>query len=171
MHPRNGHVVRPLLDCRRAELRAWLRRARRSPFVEDETNDDVSIPRNRVRAELLPLLEARFNPAIVDVLADEAELAREAWQWMEAAADELERRASVERDGRTLRARSTDARCAPRRGAAARRALAGDEPRSPDGRPIAFGHVDAALRLMRWRRRSRSTLRASAWNASARSSS
>ena len=36
-----------------------------------------------MRAELLPLLEARFNPAIVDVLADEAELAREEWTWME----------------------------------------------------------------------------------------
>ena len=41
-----------------------------------------------MRAELLPLLERRFNPAIVDVLADEAELAREEWQWMEAAARE-----------------------------------------------------------------------------------
>ena len=35
------------------------------PFVEDETNADVAIPRNRVRAELLPLLAARFNPSIV----------------------------------------------------------------------------------------------------------
>jgi tRNA(Ile)-lysidine synthase len=56
---------------------------RRIPHVEDETNSDVGIPRNRVRAELLPLLEARFNPAIVDVLADQAELARAEWLWME----------------------------------------------------------------------------------------
>ena len=44
------------------------------PFVDDESNEDVSIPRNRVRAELLPLLEERFNPGIVDVLADQAEV-------------------------------------------------------------------------------------------------
>ena len=44
---------------------------------QDESNDDVSIPRNRVRAELLPFLKARFNPSIVDVLADQAELARD----------------------------------------------------------------------------------------------
>ena len=31
-------------------------------FVEDESNRDVSIPRNRVRAELLPLLEAPVQP-------------------------------------------------------------------------------------------------------------
>ena len=76
MHPRNGSIIRPLLDCRRAELRAYLDE-RHIAFVEDESNDDVAIPRNRVRAELLPLLEARFNPAIVDVLADEAEIARD----------------------------------------------------------------------------------------------
>ena len=88
MYPRNGDIVRPLLDCRRGDLRAWLS-TRRLPFVEDETNADVSIPRNRVRAELLPLLEARFNPGIVDVLADEADLARETWQWMNAMAGDL----------------------------------------------------------------------------------
>jgi tRNA(Ile)-lysidine synthase len=85
MHPRRDGVIRPLLDCRRAELRSLLE-DRGLPFVLDESNDDLSIPRNRVRAELLPLLERRFNPAIVDVLADEAALAREEWHWMETAA-------------------------------------------------------------------------------------
>ncbi len=85
MHPRNGHVVRPLLDCRRHELRALLAE-RGQLFVQDESNDDVSIPRNRVRAELLPLLQERFNPSIVDVLADEARIAQDEWAWMQAAA-------------------------------------------------------------------------------------
>jgi tRNA(Ile)-lysidine synthase len=58
------------------------------PSVHDETNDDVSVPRNRVRAELLPFLEGRFNPSIVDVLAEEAELARDEYQFLEAAADQ-----------------------------------------------------------------------------------
>jgi len=81
MHPRHGTIIRPLLDCRRAELRADLH-ARGIAFVDDETNTDVAIPRNRVRAELLPLLEQRFNPSIVDVLANQAELARDDWNWM-----------------------------------------------------------------------------------------
>src|SRR6185369_14171151 len=83
MHPRNGHVVRPLLACRRADLAAYLDQ-REIAHVEDETNTDVSVPRNRVRAELLPLLEQRFNPNIVEVLADQAELARHEWLWMES---------------------------------------------------------------------------------------
>ena len=91
MYPRNGAIVRPLLGCRRAELRAWLsqsaeRGASATDFVDDETNADVSIPRNRIRAELLPLLEARFNPEIVDTLADEADLARDSWAIIERAA-------------------------------------------------------------------------------------
>jgi tRNA(Ile)-lysidine synthase len=82
IHPRIGPIVRPVLSCRRRELREFLA-AREVAFIDDETNADVSIPRNRVRAELLPLLERRFNPAIVEVLADEAELERGIWLWME----------------------------------------------------------------------------------------
>src|SRR5262249_10771857 len=99
MHPRNGPIVRPLLGCRRADLRAWLV-SRQQPFVDDETNADVSIPRNRVRAELLPLLARRFNPAIVDVLADQADLARDAWTWMEREAAVLASRVVRVRESR-----------------------------------------------------------------------
>ena len=81
MHPRRGAFIRPLLDCRRRDLVAYLE-SRRIPYAIDESNADPGIPRNRVRAELLPLLEHRFNPSIVDVLADEAEVAREEWLWM-----------------------------------------------------------------------------------------
>jgi len=87
MYPRNGSIVRPLLDCRREDLRSWIA-DRGVGFVEDETNLDVAIPRNRVRAELIPLLESRFNASIVDVLANEAELAREAWEFLSEGADE-----------------------------------------------------------------------------------
>src|SRR4029077_8841320 len=98
MHPKNGLIVRPLLGCRRQELRAWLAE-RSQPFVEDESNQDVSIPRNRVRAELVPLLEERFNPGIVDVLADQAEVSRDTWAWMDAIASDLEAK-SVRRSAR-----------------------------------------------------------------------
>ncbi|MBI3400977.1 MAG: tRNA lysidine(34) synthetase TilS [Acidobacteria bacterium] len=134
MHPRHGHVVRPLLGCRRHDLREWLEQ-RQIPFIDDESNQDVTIPRNRVRAELLPLIETRFNPSVVDVLADEAELAREVWAWMEGECDRFGPALDVER-----------LRAAPR--ALARlvvwRALNG----ASGGRPISFNHVDAALRLI-----------------------
>jgi tRNA(Ile)-lysidine synthase len=84
MHPRHGSTIRPLLDCTRRELRTLLDE-RGVSYVEDATNADVAIPRNRVRAELIPMLAGRFNPRVVDVLADEASLARELWLWMDEA--------------------------------------------------------------------------------------
>lgn len=89
MHPRNGRIIRPLLACRRADLRQFLAE-RDIPYVDDETNEDVAIPRNRVRLELLPFLERRFNPGVVDLLANHAELARAEWEWMEEAAGAAE---------------------------------------------------------------------------------
>src|SRR5262245_27135554 len=85
MHPQRDRLIRPLLECRRADLQKYLG-DRKIAFVHDETNDDVSVPRNRVRAELLPLLEQRFNPSIVDTLAEESEIAREEYHYLETTA-------------------------------------------------------------------------------------
>lgn len=87
MHPRNGVVIRPLLDCSRADVRSFLE-TRAIAFVHDASNDDVGIPRNRVRAELLPLLVQRFNPRMVDVLAAEAALARADHQFLDPMAEQ-----------------------------------------------------------------------------------
>jgi tRNA(Ile)-lysidine synthase len=153
MHPRNDRIVRPLLTCRRDDLRAWLadRRAegdRAAVYVDDESNADVAIPRNRVRAELIPLLRARFNPSIVDVLADEADVARETWTWLEDAANEAA--------GQVVIAPRPDANHVRELDVEALNAL----PRSLQrivvwrvmhelarGRPVGFDHVVAALRV------------------------
>jgi tRNA(Ile)-lysidine synthase len=148
MYPRNGYIVRPLLGCRRADLGKWLS-DRTLPFVQDETNGDVGIPRNRVRAELVPLLETRFNPGIVDVLADEADLAREAWLWMDAMAGDLAARLvrPIVSQGSELMYEMdvTELVALP---LALRRAVLWRTMTSVAGlRPISFGHVDAAIRL------------------------
>ncbi|HZP47631.1 MAG TPA: tRNA lysidine(34) synthetase TilS [Vicinamibacterales bacterium] len=138
MYPRRGHLVRPLLDCPRGELREF---ARPWGFVDDETNTDRGIPRNRVRHDLIPLLADRFNPTIVDVLAREADVAREIWSWLEA---EL---AVRQLDGAADGALDVDglagAPLALRRLALwrAMSARAGE-------RPIGAAHVDAALALL-----------------------
>lgn len=144
MYPRNGSIVRPLVACRRHELREWLAE-RRLEFVEDETNADVAIPRNRVRAEILPLLASRFNPAIVDVLADEADVARDAWQAIEMAADEIaspivkagEHGCVIDIDG--LKAAPP-----PLRRVVVWRALVA----TAGSRPIGFAHVASVMRLL-----------------------
>ena len=76
IHPRAGRVVRPVLEIARDELRAYLAVLGQS-FREDESNRDLSIPRNQVRHELLPLLSRDYSPGIIDVLAREAAIARQ----------------------------------------------------------------------------------------------
>ena len=80
--PVAGRVVRPLIEIRRAELREYLS-DRDQRFCEDETNRDTSIPRNRVRHVLIPYLEREFSSGITDVLASEAELARQDEEWLQ----------------------------------------------------------------------------------------
>jgi len=85
MHPRAGLVVRPLLDTPRSAVRAFLSE-RQVAFREDASNADREIPRNRIRHELLPLLDERFAPGIVDVLDREAAIAREDAEFLDEAA-------------------------------------------------------------------------------------
>ena len=58
--------IRPLLDVRRGQLLAFLRR-RKVSFIEDPSNADRRFTRSRVRHDWLPFLE-RENPRLVDAL-------------------------------------------------------------------------------------------------------
>jgi len=83
IHPRVGHVVRPLLGVRRAELRAYLK-SKKQTWREDATNRDTTRMRARIRKKLMPVLEKKFQPAVVEHLATLAELAREDEAFLEA---------------------------------------------------------------------------------------
>lgn len=80
-------IIRPMLGARRKEVEAYLR-ALGQEWREDASNRDVTHTRNKVRHELLPLLEREYNPNIYQQLADTAEVARaeeEFWeQYLEA---------------------------------------------------------------------------------------
>jgi tRNA(Ile)-lysidine synthase len=75
--------VRPLLGFSRAELRAVAVELE-LPFVDDPANDDLRHLRNRLRLEVIPNLEAEYNPKLREALArtaallaaDDAELSR-----------------------------------------------------------------------------------------------
>ena len=143
MHPRNGPFIRPFLDLRRARLRELLV-ADGHQFRVDPTNEDRSIPRNRIRAELLPWLEREFNPRVTEALGVEADLAREDWRFLEVTADALLRLAAVaDKNAWCVDARQIEA--APL--AVARAALRILMERSSGGRPIGLRHVERALEL------------------------
>jgi tRNA(Ile)-lysidine synthase len=72
----HGEIVRPLLGIRRRELEQYLLDLKQ-PWREDSSNADSRFTRNRVRKLVLPLLEREFNPAVVEGLAELAEIARD----------------------------------------------------------------------------------------------
>jgi tRNA(Ile)-lysidine synthase len=82
-----GTVIRPLIECSRAAIIEYLKQ-RECPYRDDSTNADLRHSRNRIRRELIPYLESHFNPRMIGTLAREANLAREAWGYIESQAKE-----------------------------------------------------------------------------------
>jgi tRNA(Ile)-lysidine synthase len=68
--------IRPLIGVTRREVLEYLK-ARDLAWREDSSNRDVRFARNRIRHQLLPQLARDWNPAIVDALANLADLAFE----------------------------------------------------------------------------------------------
>jgi tRNA(Ile)-lysidine synthase len=113
---RRGNVIRPLLDCRRQDLRRYLA-ARAEPFREDSSNRDVTIPRNRIRHEVLPVLEA-VAPGAQAALARLAAHAADDEEFLRAAAIELRPKIVLSEGGPANRPASTGLVAATARGLA-----------------------------------------------------
>src|ERR1035438_10561282 len=69
-------VIRPLLKVRRLEIIEYLT-SKKLSYREDKSNADTRFTRNRIRHELLPLLEREYNPSVRDVLLNTAEILRD----------------------------------------------------------------------------------------------
>lgn len=129
---RDDGVIRPLLDCRRADVRAHVARFE-LPCVADPSNEDPRFTRARVRHELVPRLEAE-DPALVEHLAALADEARQIAAWIDDEAAALLSGGSLASLPREPLARAPS----PLRRAALGRWLA----RLRDARPKG-AHVDA----------------------------
>jgi tRNA(Ile)-lysidine synthase len=77
---------RPLLQVAGADIRSWLR-LQGQPWVEDPTNTDQRYTRNRIRAQLLPALEAAF-PAFRETFARSASNAAQAAELLDELAQQ-----------------------------------------------------------------------------------
>jgi len=71
IRPRRDDVVRPLLQATKQDLLDYLQE-HRIPFREDETNISTDYTRNRIRHQLIPMLET-YNPSIVQTLCRTAQ--------------------------------------------------------------------------------------------------
>lgn len=80
-------IIRPLLGATRPEIEAFLRR-RRQTFRVDSSNLHARYFRNRVRHELLPLLEAGYNVNVRAAIAGLAAACGEASDFLNRTAQE-----------------------------------------------------------------------------------
>lgn len=93
MRPRNGDIVRPLLDCTRSEITAYLGR-RDITYIIDSSNLVNDVARNRLRNIVLPCIYQEFPQApetisrTIGILADTEPL-------LDESVDEARRRYST----------------------------------------------------------------------------
>jgi tRNA(Ile)-lysidine synthase len=81
IYPRKDAIIRPLLDVSRDDLRIFLE-SRGHAWVDDESNDDLENPRNRIRHRVLPELNRVYGAASA-AIARAAGLVREDAQWLD----------------------------------------------------------------------------------------
>jgi len=67
MQPKNGNIIRPLLNVSRVEIVDYCRQQQLAYRI-DQSNFTTDYLRNRLRWELLPLLERDYNPNIKEIL-------------------------------------------------------------------------------------------------------
>lgn len=84
---RAGRLVRPLLECRREELREHLAR-HAVRWLDDPSNADQRFERNRIRRRLLPLLD-ELRPGAVAALVRSARLCAAEREVLDRRAEEL----------------------------------------------------------------------------------
>ncbi|MFQ5777496.1 MAG: tRNA lysidine(34) synthetase TilS [Terriglobia bacterium] len=154
-----GRLVRPLLEVRRAELRAYLEGCQQA-WREDASNRDPSRLRNRIRLELVPKLTEVAGPGAVEHLARLARHAREEESFWAAYVEERFRAlARVEADecelpvagllapGAELEPRGQRAAREAQRAVARRLLRRAVRTVRGDLRRITQSHVESALRL------------------------
>lgn len=98
---RQERYVRPLLEVERPVLETYARECRLE-FREDPSNRDLRFVRNRVRGELLPHLQQRYNPAIVRVLGRTAQVLRDEDQLLDQLAQQALQTVLCEQSGRKI---------------------------------------------------------------------
>jgi len=141
IHPRRGRVIRPLLDISRADFRSFLVQ-RGESWIDDESNQDLANPRNRIRHVVLPELDCAANGPTRPGIARAAGLIREDAEWLDALAERRYVELTEESaDGVTIEAAALLAEPVPVRRRVLLRALR----RAAPEREIGLDHVEAAM--------------------------
>ncbi|MCX6765428.1 MAG: tRNA lysidine(34) synthetase TilS [Candidatus Moranbacteria bacterium] len=64
---KKGNIIRPLLGITKKEILEYLK-GNKLNYRTDKTNKEIPFLRNKIRNELIPLLEKKYNPSIKETL-------------------------------------------------------------------------------------------------------
>lgn len=90
-YKREDGVIRPILDVCRIDIEAYCKE-NNLDFCTDSTNLSCDYTRNRIRNELIPLIEEKFNPSIVDTICSLADNSLEDAEFINGYAGRLYKR-------------------------------------------------------------------------------
>lgn len=76
IRPVRGKYIRPIISCSREEIEGYCIENNLNPVI-DSTNKEAIYTRNRVRLELIPYIEEKFNPNIIENLYKTSEIIRD----------------------------------------------------------------------------------------------
>jgi tRNA(Ile)-lysidine synthase len=114
--------------------------AQGQPWIDDESNEDLANPRNRIRHRVLPELDYAIGGSARPAIARAAGLAREDAEWLDELADRRYAAVVQAGDGVTIEAAALAAEPVPIR----RRILLKALRAAAGGREVGLEHVEAA---------------------------
>ena len=94
-------LLRPLLDIRRADLLGYLQE-QGQPYRLDSSNQDLNFSRNRIRQELIPLLEKGYQPALMEIFLRLGQQCQEVNDWIQQEALNLLTQTELPRAGKQV---------------------------------------------------------------------
>ena len=75
IYPQQGSLIRPFLTVSKEDILAYCHREG-IPYALDYTNEEPIYVRNKIRLQLIPLLEKNYNPNVLETLGKTAEILR-----------------------------------------------------------------------------------------------
>ena len=98
--PKNGRIIRPLLDVSREEIEDYFRQLKQD-FVTDSTNLHDDVVRNKIRLNVIPLLQ-EINPSVSENIALTANRLSEAERLFNWALEKKSAECVIEKDEQSL---------------------------------------------------------------------
>lgn len=87
-YKRDDNVIRPILDIERESIE-WYCGEKNLSYCTDSTNSDTEYTRNRIRNELIPLIEKNYNPSVIESLCSLSDNASEDSDFINGYAERL----------------------------------------------------------------------------------